>query len=95
MHSLRCQAPFPVRFVAVSLMTQVTGRDTLNARMEARESGPASYVGNLLERGMPRPVVLKYLNVVKEIFYMISHENQMYSCVAFLRGCSAPLAGQH
>lgn len=40
------QAPFPVRFVVDSLMTQATERGTLNALMEAKESGPALFVGN-------------------------------------------------
>lgn len=36
----------PVRSVVVSLMTPATGRGTSSAHMEAKESGPAWFVGN-------------------------------------------------
>lgn len=41
------QVHFPVRFVAGSLMTLATERGTLSAHMEAKESGPALFVGSL------------------------------------------------
>lgn len=37
----------PARSVAVSLMTQATEKDTLNAHTEAKENGRALFVANL------------------------------------------------
>lgn len=45
------QVLFPARSVADSLTTQATERGTLSARMAAKESGPALFVGNLCGNG--------------------------------------------
>lgn len=61
----------PVRFVAVSLMTQATERGTLSVHTEAKESGPALFVGNQYGKGMFSVLNFPHVFLMSTIFILI------------------------